>query len=425
MATICLQVTQELSEEEILKKINHKKIFKTQPPLELKEKTKIFLGGQRIKMLRQYMRQELVYTKVAGLAIWLEVGVAIVEDNVITQRDLYLTYPQGKEAVVKKLAAYLLTVLPLVLVEPDLEARVQQNRGVYYPQDTLSYQGGTMGGALWAHFGWLIYVVNSAWNKCLDNPEDKRLLRQLRVRLRWLRALLSFYRPVFKERGASYWQRRLRDSGSELGRLRELDVLLLSLENLQKASGKATPRLAGFFGKNRQHKLLAMEKTASLGAKTMELVHLVLWLKGQSLLPQQAQEDFTKITGQRLKKWSKKLLDLTEQPDIFRNMERAHATRIRIKKMRYVLLSLTEFGEHNNALIRQLKKLQDLLGVMHDDYVNGILVSKLKSENKAHQEEILLFSGWETAKVEGTKALLHDVWQEMGREIKHWRKSLD
>lgn len=427
MQVLCLQAVEELSAAEIIKKINKKKLFTVGAPLALKEKSKIVLGGNKCKLLRQYSRQELTYRKGSSISLWLENGVCIVNDNVIHQRDIYLYYDDKVSEGAKKVVADLVTNLPLILVEPDIEARIQQLQGCFYPENTFSYQDGTVWGAIWAHFSWLIYVVNAAWLKYLSNPADRRLLRQLRVRLRWLRSILSFFRPVFKQDSCKEWQLQLRNSGVELGSVRELDVMLLSLENLALATAEGKENsscLQRYFTKHRQNKLNNLTKNITLGQKTLELATFVIWLQKQPLLPAYTKVNFRQIVLKRLKKWNTKLLATTSNKKVLYDMKEAHSVRIRIKKMRYVLLSLVEFGNGNGKITRQLKQLQDLLGIMHDDYTNGLFVRKLKGASKNHREEVLLFSGWESAKVESSQALLEATWGDFNEELSVWKKSL-
>lgn len=424
MNVICLQAVENISAEELIKKINKKKLVNPEPFMEKKERGRVMLFGEKVKTLRQYHRQQLVYAKNSPIDLWLETGVCIYNDKVLEQRDLYIYYPSGSEDAVEKLTEELVNSVPLVLVEPNLEARLQQKEGCYNPKKTLEYEEENLWNRMWPHFAVLVYTVSAAWARYLDNPTDRRLLRQLRVRLRWLRSLLSFFRPMLKAQGCKHWQEKLRTSGLQLGSLRELDVILMSLESLEVASKESSTELQKHFTKHRAAKLNSLKKDIILSKKTLELIRFSIWLQSQPLLPSFSRADFRKVTVKRLKKWNRKLIELAEKEDILKDMDKAHSVRIRIKKMRYVLLSLTEFGNNNAQLARQLKRLQDLLGIMHDDYVNGQLVKRLKGGDKKQREEAILFSGWESAKIESTKVTLEVLWQEFGLNLKEWKKGL-
>jgi len=429
MNVLCFQSVAELATEEIIKKINSHKGFKIAPSITLRDKAKISLGKARVKTLRQCTKQELTYKKKPNIKLCLETGVFLVGEGVYNQRDLYIYYENKDADEVKKLVGQLVIALPLVLIEPDLETRIQQLQGCYYPDKAAVYRDGTLWGPIWAHVSWLIYAVNGAWSRYLDNPLDKRLLRQLRVRLRWLRALLSLFRPTLKASECKLWQQKLRASGLDLGALRELDVMILSLEKLQQNAEEGqvpSDKLYKYFAKHKTLKLQKLRKSVKLSQKTLELTSLVLWLQSQPVVPKHLNADFDKIVIKRLRKWSKNIIASTTSNQMLEDMKKAHAVRIRIKKMRYVLLSLAEFGHGNEKILHILKKLQDILGIMHDDYVNGQLVKKLKTTGgKLQREEVLLFIGWESARVESSLTQLEELWQQFGEELTAWKKRLE
>ena len=112
-------------------------------------------------------------------------------------------------------------------------------------------------------------------------------------------------------------------------------------------------------------------------------------------------------------------------PD-FSDMKKAHKIRIEIKKFRYVLLSFKEINKGALPLLRQLKRLQDVLGFLHDDYVNSNLVKALAEKGKGvSADEAALFAGWESAKVEASIEILQNLWQNFSAELSSWRKSID
>lgn len=63
-------------------------------------------------------------------------------------------------------------------------------------------------------------------------------------------------------------------------------------------------------------------------------------------------------------------------------MEQLHRIRIKLKRFRYALQSVPELAPEAR-LLRSLKYLQDMLGLLHDDYINTMMVEKLVA---AHPE---------------------------------------
>jgi CHAD domain-containing protein len=78
----------------------------------------------------------------------------------------------------------------------------------------------------------------------------------------------------------------------------------------------------------------------------------------------------------RLAAWSANLQELPEKYPDFHNMENLHKIRIKVKRFRYVIQTIRLIGL-DNKLLRKLKKLQDLLGFLHDDYINACWCAKV------------------------------------------------
>ena len=76
-----------------------------------------------------------------------------------------------------------------------------------------------------------------------------------------------------------------------------------------------------------------------------------------------------------------------------------HQIRIKIKRFRYALQTLPEVPRDSN-LLRRLKRLQDMLGFLHDDFINAKLVQCFLEDagNVQLRYEAGLFVGWERAK---------------------------
>ena len=88
-------------------------------------------------------------------------------------------------------------------------------------------------------------------------------------------------------------------------------------------------------------------------------------------------------------------------------------------------MSFSEVNKGALSLLRKLKRLQDVLGFLHDDYINGNMVKNMAAKNKGASEyEAALFAGWESAKVESSIDTLRDFWQEFCTDLSQWRESL-
>lgn len=427
MNTLCLQLTKNMSPADIDKKLNKNYFFPQKVQL-CQEKLKAVVAGDKVKIKRQFSRQEIKLRNLPNVTMHIEIGIAVFPEKVLEQRDIYLCYEKEQIPQMGKITAALLRALPLILVEPRLDFRQGQEQGSFSPLQMPCYQTGTMAGGIRAHLGWQIYALSGIWLKYLANPKDKVILRQLRIRLRRLRSCLSFFRPAFKLTVCTKWQKKLRQQGLDLGILRELDVMLMTIARLREATPNtehAHDKLQEIFSQKRDNQLAKLTKNVNISQQTATLTGFVLWLQTEPLQESYTDKNFQKFIGHRFKGWSKKILNMMEGSPDFSDMPKAHKTRIEIKKFRYVLLSFPELNKGALCLLRELKKLQDVLGFLHDDYVNGNLVKDMAAQGKGTSVyEAALFAGWESAKVESSIDTLREFWQKFCGDLNTWRQSL-
>ena len=110
-----------------------------------------------------------------------------------------------------------------------------------------------------------------------------------------------------------------------------------------------------------------------------------------------------------------------------RDMEQLHKVRIKLKRFRYALQSVPEIAV-SPQLLRSLKYLQDMLGLLHDDYVNEQYLAQLVA---AHDElpelryEVAMLRGWERAKADAALEQLTGQWQEFSLLLSEWIEELE
>ena len=118
-----------------------------------------------------------------------------------------------------------------------------------------------------------------------------------------------------------------------------------------------------------------------------------------------------------------KLLELPEKYPDLHNMEQLHRIRIKLKRFRYALQSVPELAPEAR-LLRSLKYLQDMLGLLHDDYINTLMVERLVAANPKIKElryEAALFSGWEQAKADAALEALPQQWEAFSSQLTEWK----
>jgi CHAD domain-containing protein len=196
---------------------------------------------------------------------------------------------------------------------------------------------------------------------------DTRSVHQARVATRRLREALPVLRASLDEDALGRAERQVRKMTRALGPVRELDVALAHLDEL--AAHHAVPARA--LSRLRQalaHEQFARrrELLAAITPGKMERLRQRLGRAGdRDPLPRtggavdEAQAQVVRRAG--------RLARMIERAGGLYLPDRLHAVRIAAKKLRYALEIQRELKRSKStARILQLKRLQDLLGRMHD-----------------------------------------------------------
>jgi CHAD domain-containing protein len=201
---------------------------------------------------------------------------------------------------------------------------------------------------------------------------DIHALHQARVASRRLRELV----PVVQlDHGASKkLARRLRKLTARLGTVRELDVLMLGIDEMHgdvPAHSGALARIGVAVSKDRDRargrlsKLVPADDVRRLTRKLDKCVADLKLLESSS--SRSAARSWKWAIEARLERRAGDLAAAVHDAGAFYIPERLHRVRIALKKLRYALeLSNDVSGVRGGADVRMLKKGQDVLGRMHD-----------------------------------------------------------
>lgn len=386
------------------------------------------LDGEEV-VLRCRETELLPVAKSNELRLFAREGIIITATKLLPLRELTIVYTSKEVTKLNALVEKLCCRMSLILAEPDLEQRLAQESGTYNFMKLPVYKKGDLQAMAVCHLPWQLYVVSKAWQQFLQRPEEKLFVRQLRVKLRRLRSTLSFFKPVLQRNSCAAWQNALRQQGELLSRLRELDVALMTCEKIRlqaaASSGKLTvpDQVETLLQKLRGEELDACLRKADLSVVTKTLAQLNVWLHERPLAPNLADKKIRKFIGKRLCEWSQKLENIDRKYPDFHNMLELHQIRIKVKRFRYALQTLPEVPRDSN-LLRRLKRLQDMLGFLHDDFINAKLVQCFleDSGNVELRYEAGLFAGWERAKAEAAVELLPQLWEDFCGALSSWRK---
>jgi CHAD domain-containing protein len=171
--------------------------------------------------------------------------------------------------------------------------------------------------------------------------------------------------------------RRLRKVTERIGPVRELDVLLRQIDELQQ-SGRYDPsslsRVASAVSKRRsaaRERLLAKLPVASVRRIASKLSRIVDQLAAEEQGPgrnQATNRAWRWAVGARIARRAATLKSTIDEAGSVYLPERLHAVRIAVKKLRYALELEHEIsgGVKLTPHLRVLKRNQELLGRLHD-----------------------------------------------------------
>jgi CHAD domain-containing protein len=207
--------------------------------------------------------------------------------------------------------------------------------------------------------------------KTMENG-DVRALHQARVasrRMRELVPMLQLERRVGRKMG-----RRLRKITARLGTVRELDVLLIQIDELHVSGRRGTGGL-GRVGVRVSKARDEARKQLFEELPTSEMARVARKLGRVADDLADAERTSSKATARswrwaieaRVAKRAERLSAALVEAGAVYLAERLHAVRIAVKKLRYAIeLSTEAAGERSDADLRLLKRGQDLLGRLHD-----------------------------------------------------------
>lgn len=391
-------------------------------------------------------------SKRAGYRVLCSWGVLLVSDKLVNVADITLEFARDNAAAVAAVRLLLEQLLDgkqhFVLDEPDLARRLDLLRGRYYLDNLEGYDRERATTALCCHVPWQLYSINKLWEQLLWGGGTQRTLwRQLRVKLRRLRSVLSLVKPLFS--AADYWKELVKKQADVLSDVREYDVLLQTCERLRLHGGslEQTKHLS------QQQSPLIVQKTGGVNGSGLQLQQLLQGMRQQAQVRSMGQLQLNAVThelaslllalqqaagehcymslqsffSRRFRSWGRKLVALPWQENDMRDMEQLHKVRIKLKRFRYALQSVPEMAA-SPQLLRSLKYLQDMLGLLHDDYVNEQYLAQLVA---AHDElpelryEVAMLRGWERAKADAALEQLTGQWQEFSLLLSEWIEELE
>ncbi|KUM27769.1 adenylate cyclase [Mesorhizobium loti] len=208
----------------------------------------------------------------------------------------------------------------------------------------------------------------------LDDPEGSH---QLRIGLRRLRSMFSVYAPVLESPEMARLNDEARWLGREVGKLRDLDVVVNDIVQREVGTNPDEPGLAALSGmlsrqatQARQHlrKLLAGARVQAFLIDLARFVETRGWLVPQDFgQTARLAEPVKQLAGQALGKRWKRVAKRARGIETL-GTEQRHELRKELKKLRYAVEFFSSLypAKRVGPFLKRLKKLQTVLGDLND-----------------------------------------------------------
>ena len=243
---------------------------------------------------------------------------------------------------------------------------------------------------------WLAEVLRVRFEEVLQfldaalDPSGVDAVHDIRVAIRRLRSVLRDFASVVDKRPLAELTKALKKLGGELGRVRDIDVLIEELEDLEKdGDGKNSEGIRLIIDdlrKRRTGESKALEKSIT-GEFVLEL-RTRFTASIESALRQRRLFEFESVRDEGSRTIQKCLGEFQELSGaLYRpySVKRLHRLRIAGKHLRYAIeLFQPQFGDALKPFAEGMKRMQSHLGEIHDCDVwveQMRLIAKRKDKN--------------------------------------------
>jgi len=257
--------------------------------------------------------------------------------------------------------------------------------------------------------------------------EDVEGVHQMRVALRRLRSALDVFRSVVSKQSGAAITEELRWITDVLGQARDLDVFVTQTLPPLLLQLQAHPGLSQLEAKAAAARQQAYDEVrAALASQRYQRLLLTLgaWLENQGWRDADSVECSVLEVAQTMLAKRHKQLKQHGRRLLHMHPEERHATRIAAKKLRYAAEFFTSLypASQPQQFLGALAKLQDVLGVLNDIAVTEGLIHRLigSRPNRALDEALYIFIGWNACNVMRRMEGLEGVWKRFAQQAPFW-----
>lgn len=220
----------------------------------------------------------------------------------------------------------------------------------------------------------------------LVNPADLEALHDFRVGLRRLRSCLRAYRPFVKGSVSGKVRSRLRSLTRETNAGRDTEVQLMWLRDQAASLAPHEAQGQGWLvGRLEGRRSMLVQATANVGRRFRKLEsrlrpRLLTFELEVSSGTATVQPPFGEVAAELIRQYAQELCDSLDSVRHVADQSEAHATRIRAKRLRYLMEPLSPRLPRLKGYLKRLKALQNALGTLHDMQV---MIQEMPNEDGA------------------------------------------
>jgi CHAD domain-containing protein/CYTH domain-containing protein len=230
----------------------------------------------------------------------------------------------------------------------------------------------------------------------LRDPGDRTALHNFRVAIRRLRSLLRAYRPWIGRAGSKKLQGRLRGLTRATGASRDAEVqiewLAKQRQHLERSErAGADWLLRKVRGRKREYDRVARRQIGADFARVQKSLRKRLDRMEESE-PKPFRDAFSDLLAEHSDRFLARLARITKAHD----PKPIHEARIEAKRLRYLVEPLRGLLPAARAVTREMKRFQDLLGQLHDQYILGSAIQLALddvAQERAHRLHALAMTG--------------------------------
>ncbi len=255
----------------------------------------------------------------------------------------------------------------------------------------------------------------------------------MRVIFRRMRSATATFRSAVPKESTSYWADEMRWLAGQLGEARDLDVFIdealgavrgkLKLPGAEELLTLAESRRAESYEKVRS--MLDGERYAQFKDGFSAWLTDSGWAVGETGKKKRARlnSDIVPFARKALDKQERQVLSHGAHVDV-NSASEMHQLRIECKKMRYAAEFFSPIFSGLDLFMGHMRGLQDLLGVMNDVAVMGVLLEDLIAGSPNHQaaEYAGGVVGWRTREYYELLQSFDDRWNEFVQAKNPWWK---